>query len=252
VRGWVQQLEGCEWEPPRGVIGIVVAKNFPDPELIREKIEEGIARVAPDTVWVMRNPRKKNDAMTVAWDVLEEHGIEPLLADSNTKYWGAGSSWRDNELMNTCERVIVFHDTSSPTVTEVFVSKQHTVAKIFKIERGKAKPKPRKKGRKPTGADERPAAVKRDEGIARAAAGSDPQWKLDFEAKVREFAARREPFTYEDVLSVCPPPSGSKAQGCAFVMTRCRKAGVIEWTGKVVPATRTSRNVGDMKVWVGA
>ncbi len=138
------------YEPVRGVIGIVVAPKFPDEAIIREKLEEGIARVPADTVWVMRTPRKKNDAVSVAWDVLEEHGIEPVLAPSLTKVWKTHSvMWRDSELLNTCERVIVFHDISSH-VTDKFATTEYCSAKVYKIERG-TKRKVQRKGRKPQG-----------------------------------------------------------------------------------------------------
>lgn len=148
--GWTQSVGG-EHVMPKGVIGIVVAAKFPEPDLIREKLIEGIERVSADTVWIMRSPVKKGDAITVAWDVLREHGIEPLLAPSNTAYWGNfARDWRDYELLNTVERLIVFHDISSH-VTELFVEREYCVAKVFKIERGtKKKPAPRR-GRKPTG-----------------------------------------------------------------------------------------------------
>lgn len=139
------------YEPIKGVVGIVVAAKFPEPELIREKLEEGIARVGPDTVWVMRSPRKRGDAISVAWDVLEEHGIEPVLAPSNTAFWSTNARmWRDAELFSTCERLIVFHDISS-NVTEYFIEKEYTSCKVFKIERGKKKAARPRKGRKPTG-----------------------------------------------------------------------------------------------------
>lgn len=149
MSGWAQHLDD-HYEQPTGVIGIVVAAKFPEPDLIREKLEEGIARVPADTVWVVRGARKRGDAISVAWDVLEEHGIEPLLAVSNTAYWGtAARGWRDAELLTTCERLIVFHDISSH-VTDYFVDHPHTGCKVFKIERGKKKVAKRK-GRKPKG-----------------------------------------------------------------------------------------------------
>src|SRR5690348_2842724 len=77
-RPWPIQAMGSI--KPSGVIGIVVAQKFPDPVVIREKIEEGIARVSPDTVWVMRDSERKGHAANYAWAAFRAHGIEPFLA----------------------------------------------------------------------------------------------------------------------------------------------------------------------------
>lgn len=157
MKGWCSGLDGFPYEPPKGVVGIVVAQNFPAPELIREKLEEGIARVAPETVWVMREAPKSNHAVTVAWDVLHEHGVEPIqsplvpffVAKRDEHGYDLRRKWRDAELMSTCERIIVFHDASS-NITAEWKKIEHSVAKIFVIERGKKRIAARK-GRKPVG-----------------------------------------------------------------------------------------------------
>ena len=161
--GWHTQIEG-DYEKPVNVIGVIVAPKFPDLDLIREKIEEGIARVAPDTVWVIREKPQANHSVNVVWDVLTEHGIEPLLAplvpawkskgierdDSIVGAYDLRRRWADAELSNTCERVIVFHDPSSQ-VTAGWQDR-HCAAKVFIIERGKKRKAPARRGRKPVGA----------------------------------------------------------------------------------------------------
>lgn len=162
MSGWHTQVTG-EFEPPKGVIAVVVAPKFPDLALIREKIEEGIARVHPDTVWVIREKPAANHAVTAVWDVLTEHGIEPILAPLVPAWKSAGveregekvgaydlrRKWADAELGSTCERVIVFHDKSS-NVTAGWID-GHRIAKVFVIERGKKRAAPRRTGRKPAG-----------------------------------------------------------------------------------------------------
>lgn len=160
---------------PKGVIGIVIAQNFPDLDLIREKLIEGIGRVGPDTVWVMREAPRAKHAAQVAWDTFGEFGIEPILAPL-VPYWKYSRSgyvpqigksgrcvylkretiarddratMRDAELRNTCERIIVFHDKSSG-VTAAWKNLESARAKIYVVERGKKKATPRK-GRKPAG-----------------------------------------------------------------------------------------------------
>jgi hypothetical protein len=180
MSGWRTQIAG-DYEPPKGVIGIVVAQKFPDPEVIRKTLEDGFARVAPDTVWVMREAERKGHAVNFAWQTFKAHGITPLLAplvpawksngianeyDIETRkpsgYLGAydkRAEWRDIEIRDTCERVIVFHDKSS-NITADWIDccedrKEHPGdgsnchAKIYVVERGKVKVKRYKKGRKP-------------------------------------------------------------------------------------------------------
>ncbi len=151
---WGRRHHGIETKPmrpaftkPEGVIGIVCAKDFPDEELIRSKLREGIAKKGNTVTWVVRGPRKANDAISFVYDELEAHGIEPVMAPAVSSYWGtAARSWRDAELLATCERVVVFHDAGS-TVTKSFLDAKYTVAKVFVIERGEKK-KHQKKGRK--------------------------------------------------------------------------------------------------------
>lgn len=154
---WATQIGG-EWEAPRGAIGVIVAQKFSDRDLISEKLEEGIARVAPDTVWILRESPKSNHAVTAAWDTLRAHDIEPFLAPllpyftrkDDEHGYDVRRAWRDSELRRTCERIIVFHDASSNVTAEW--RDALGPAKIFVIERGaKAKRKPAK-GRKPVGA----------------------------------------------------------------------------------------------------
>lgn len=166
-------------ERPQGVIGIVVAQKFPEPDLIRAKLIEGISRVHPDTVWVMRDAARKGHAATVAWETFAEYGIEPFLtplvpawqakaADGYVPHLGPTgrvvwwerlkypaqydhrASWRDAELRSTCERIILFHDASSG-ITQEWKDCEHSIAKIYVVERGKKKRAPRKTGRKPVG-----------------------------------------------------------------------------------------------------
>lgn len=154
MSGWCQRLDCAPWEHPKGVVGIVVAQNFPDLGLIRAKLEEGIERVAPETVWVMREAPHKDHAVVAAWDTLRAHDIEPFLVPLVPAWrladaYDLRTKWRDAELRSTCERIIVFHDVSSG-VTAAWAKVEHSVAKMFVIERGKKKRAPYK-GRKPIG-----------------------------------------------------------------------------------------------------
>lgn len=170
MTGWRTQVAGV-LEPAKGVIGIVVAQKFPEPMLIREKIEEGIERVSPDTVWVMRDAERKGHAANFAWATFKAHGIVPFLAPLVPAWKSKGverdgeivgaydlrASWRDTEIRSTCERVIVFHDKSS-NITAEWVDYcadrkehpgdgSHCLAKIYVVERGKAKVKRYKTGK---------------------------------------------------------------------------------------------------------
>ena len=178
MSGWRTQVGG-EYEAPKGVIGIVVAQKFPDPELIRVKLEEGIERVAPDTVWVMREAERKGHAVNFAWQTFKSHGIVPFLAplvpawqrkrkvEYVQHFGGSGrvallervvtdpydrrAEWRDAEMRATCERIIVFHDKSSNISGEWIEYKDNhlSTAKIYVVERGKVKTKRYKKGKAP-------------------------------------------------------------------------------------------------------
>jgi hypothetical protein len=156
VSGWAQQIGG-EYVAPKGVIGIVVAQKFPDPEAIRKTLLDGIERVAPDTVWVMRDAPRANHASTFAWRTFEGAGIEPFLAPLTPAWQKKGTEhdydlrahWRDVEMRATCERIIVFHDKSSNITAEWLDYRDNgqSIAKIYVVERGKVKVKKYKKGR---------------------------------------------------------------------------------------------------------
>jgi hypothetical protein len=174
VRGWAQSVtlpgheESYTYEPPRGVIGIVVAQKFPDPQVIRVTLEDGISRVSPDTVWVMRDAPRKGHASEFAWQTFKSHGIEPFLAPLTPAWKSKGldiafdietkkpsitigaydmrAQWRDIEIRALCERVIVFHDKSS-NVTAEWLDYRDKGAKIYVVERGKVKVKKYRKGR---------------------------------------------------------------------------------------------------------
>lgn len=184
-RGWHTELDAPKVraalekpaQKPQGVIGIVVAQKFPEPELIRMKLIEGISRVHPDTVWVMRDQARKSHAATVAWETFAEYGIEPFLSElvpawkRSEQRWTQHigptgrvvyltplppvsydhrAAWRDAEMKTTCERIIVFHDASSG-ITAEWKDHEHSIAKIYVVERGKKK-RAARKGRKPVGA----------------------------------------------------------------------------------------------------
>lgn len=158
MSGWAQQIElpdhPVEYVAPKGVVGIVVAQKFPDPKAIRKTLLDGIERVAPDTVWVMRDAPRANHASTFAWRTFESEGIEPFLAPL-TPAWKAKDAydlrahWRDVEMRATCERIIVFHDKSSNITAEWLDYRDNgqSIAKIYVVERGKVKVKKYKKGR---------------------------------------------------------------------------------------------------------
>jgi hypothetical protein len=182
ARGWHTQVES-KYAPPKGVVGIVVAQKFPDEDLIRTKILEGVSRVHPDTVWVLRDTERKSHASRIVWETLRECGIQPFQAPL-VSYWASTektrthefsvahvdeceqdvltfeepygknfdfrATWRDTEMRSTCERIIVFHDATSG-VTETWKNcQQYSTAKIYVVERGKKKTAKRK-GRKQDG-----------------------------------------------------------------------------------------------------
>lgn len=154
MSGWCNQIDrGQPYERPKGVIGIVVAQAFPEPGLIREKLVEGISRVHPETVWVMRDAPRAKHAGQVAWDTFKEFGVEPIQAPlvpawKLTTGQDLRATQRDIELRYTCERIIVFHDKSSGVTSEWVKYRDNgmSYAKIFVVERGKKKTV-RRKGR---------------------------------------------------------------------------------------------------------
>ena len=152
MTGWHTQIAG-EHTPPVGVIGVVVAPKFPDLEVIREKIREGIERVSPETVWVIREKPQRNHAVNIVWEELRAAGIEPFHADLVPAWKGDTydfrRKWADYELGNTCSKVVVFHDKSSQ-VTDGW-RERLCVARVFVIERGEKK-KVQRRGRKPVDA----------------------------------------------------------------------------------------------------
>jgi hypothetical protein len=172
------QIAG-EHEKPKGVVGVVVAPKFPDLGIIREKIEEGIARVSSDTVWVIREKPQANHSVNAVWETLAAHGIEPFIAPLLPCYKADGRRYReirgksgrvvvleriahpatydlrrvmrDAEMHSYCERIVVFHDITSHVTAEFVARKDRSVAKIFVIERGKKKAPRQRQGRKPVG-----------------------------------------------------------------------------------------------------
>lgn len=158
VKGWHTQVSGV-YEKPTGVIGVVVAPKFPDLDIIREKIREGIEK-RPNDVWVIREKPQANHAVNVVWDTLTEAGIEPFhvplveawRAKRDEHGYDLRRRWADAELSTTCERVIVFHDKSSQVTAGWADPDAVRTARVFVIERGKKKPVKRRTGRKPVGA----------------------------------------------------------------------------------------------------
>lgn len=167
--GWRTQVAG-EYRKPTGVIGIVVAPKFPDPDIIREKIREGVER-RPDDVWVIREKPQKDHAVNVVWETLDELGVEPFHVPLVDAWKSKGIEidhggpdlierigaydlrrrWADAELSATCDRIIVFHDKSSNVTAAWGDPDAHHVARVFVIERGKKKVAKRRTGRKPQG-----------------------------------------------------------------------------------------------------
>lgn len=166
-------------------IGIVVAQSFPDTALIVEKLEEGIARAHPDTVWVMRDPERANHAVNAAYAVFREHKITPILAPllPEWKYrngcayepergrkrhklvWtfnDARAKMRDILMRASCNRIVVFHDAKSGITGDWIDYAEsrkkhpgdgsHCVAKVYVVERGKKRGKTHRKGKAPIGA----------------------------------------------------------------------------------------------------
>lgn len=176
MTGWHNQV-GETFVEPKGCIGLVIAQKFPEPDLIRTRIIEGVSRVHPDTVWVMRDTERKGHAACIAYETFREMDIEPALAPL-VPYWQSKglvvqgplaeeersrehlysydfrARMRDAEIRQTCERVIVFHDSSSGVTADWIEYKDGgtdvCAAKVYVVERGKKK-KPARKGRKPQG-----------------------------------------------------------------------------------------------------
>lgn len=153
--GWNQPVETddrrFEGQQETGnVISVVVSRDFPEPELIREVLSKG-AQAEPDAIWIIRGKPIKGDALQIAVDTLRENGAEPLFAETNRTYWGNSAIvWRDSELVHLCRLCLVFHDVNS-TTTKWFADKSSP--KIHVITRGvKRPPKKKKGGRKPIGA----------------------------------------------------------------------------------------------------
>ena len=145
MQGWRTALtpEGLT-EFPNEVVALITDETFPDPDLIRETVKS-----APEnTVWVARY------ADMVALTTLRELEIDFCLSRPNDYYKATnGNGHRYEEMVNTCSKVLVFRDANA-TGTEWFAkaAKRTELAplwgsKLFVIERGKKKSKPKKKGK---------------------------------------------------------------------------------------------------------
>lgn len=153
-RGWHSQV-GDVFTAPKGVIGVVVAPKFPDLDIIRQTILDGIEK-RPDDVWVIREKPQANHAVTVVWETLSEAGIEPFLvplvdawlAKREEHGYDLRRKWADAELGSTCDRIIVFHDKTSQVTASWADKDAPRIARVFVIERGKKKPVKRRAGRK--------------------------------------------------------------------------------------------------------
>lgn len=184
--GWSNQALGAEYAPPSGAFGVVVSQNFPDPELLKRTLREGLSRQGGKKVWVCLNEPKANHASRFVAEVFEEFEIEPLYAplvpawkgkqstistvfrtdhldeceqdsfvvqEPRGKDYDLRAARREAELRATCERIIVFHDINSQSTADwlEYVESWPCRSKIMVVAAGKAKPKKRTK-RKPVGA----------------------------------------------------------------------------------------------------
>lgn len=135
-------------ERPGRVVGIIVASDFPDEEIVRSVLTKGAEREPESTVFVVRGKPTSKDAARWAVDALRAAGRDPILAESNRAYWGNhAGNWRDAELANTVDMLLVFHDKKSATSGK-FVGHDHAHV----IERGAPRKKYQRRGRKPIGA----------------------------------------------------------------------------------------------------
>ena len=125
------------------VIGIVVAKSFPEPQTIIDNVKRGVAAY-PDAVWVVRGKPKSDDASRHVVSALADEGQQAVFAEGNPFWLSNGrAAVRDEEMMNLCTQVLVFHEPNSPTTSD-FIKLAFTEdrkRRIHVIERGKKKRK---------------------------------------------------------------------------------------------------------------
>jgi hypothetical protein len=75
------------------------------------------------------------------------------------------------------------------------------------------------------------------------------RWVERADWTIRNLAARREPFSAEDVRRIAGDPVHPNAMGARI--NAAAKRGVIVKAG-VVKASRTERHANEMRLWVGA
>lgn len=154
--GWKQDIEPRYGEAPEydvEVIGLVIAQDFPDPNLLEQALIRG-SQQYPDAIWVMRGKPNKAHIGRYAEEALAALGIEVLYAETIRKVWGTNAdTWRDMEMLTCCTQVVIFHDGKSPT-TGAFLKRKEQYPMLYShvhpVVRGKPKPRKRK-GRKPAG-----------------------------------------------------------------------------------------------------
>lgn len=143
VKGWSTPLTNEARDFPNEVVGVIADRSYPKPE----RITEILSKAPRDAVVVVRWVNKEDNALLNA---VTQAGFEPIISKP-TPYWQGIDLWRDAELLNTCSKVLVFRDLAKDAKESWVKRKNPPYDKVwpglFVFEDGKAKKKPRRKGR---------------------------------------------------------------------------------------------------------
>jgi hypothetical protein len=134
--------------PENAVLGIVRQGTFPEPQLLEETIRRGMMR-HPGALWVTN----ERDKETIA--LFEKFGLEYVTLGLHP-FWKVEKddhrqAWRRHTFL-LCDELLVFQPTGSASEWTRLLKdkvKYGIHGQLHVIERGKPKPKKRRKGRKP-------------------------------------------------------------------------------------------------------
>lgn len=147
MRGWAQAIEPSYGPDTRAegppVIALIASPKYTDLDGLTKTIDSLVAKY-PESVYVLRN-KNPRDADGVIEERLMMQGVEPFCVPANRAYFGANAgTWRDCELITTCDRIVVFHDGKS-AVTDYFVKRAKNNDRIHVEESHNLQGSPRRR-----------------------------------------------------------------------------------------------------------
>ena len=136
-----------------GPVGVIVSKNFPEPEHVIDTLRRGIEKF-PEMFFVVRETdRHTRELLTIAG--LEDRVLlMPLIPCWKGERYDSRRAWRDHTIRDGCRHVLLFRKTGEKSTDEWLPQSwwQEKDWPTRLIERGSKPRKRARKGRVPVGA----------------------------------------------------------------------------------------------------